>query len=106
MLRGAVSDGGEGGYIGKYLEGKEGALVSGSMYESIKQTGTVDESAENKAYTFDDNTGERVKTGDWDEMYLLVSDDFISNFSGRAAKENNLSTENGQDFLNFFSSCT
>jgi RHS repeat-associated protein len=99
FARGSVSDGDEAGNIGKYLAGKEGALISRSLYESIVKTGSVSGAAESKAYQFDENTGERVKTSDWDEMYLLLSEDFISQYTQRAAKENDLSKENGRDFL-------
>jgi RHS repeat-associated protein len=99
FARGSVSDGDEAGNIGKYLAGKEGALISRSLYESIVKTGSVSGAAESKAYQFDENTGERVKTSDWDEMYLLLSEDFISQYTQRAAMENDLSKENGRDFL-------
>ena len=56
----------------------DGMLVSGDMYDSIVNESAYSSEVWDKAWSFNEETGEYDKTSDWDESHLLINEEGLT----------------------------
>jgi RHS repeat-associated protein len=75
-----------------------GKTLSEGQYNSLLNDGVISEEAYDKAYTFDEKTGDYVKTEDWNNTYILINSDAITDYSDDDVRKGNYNEENARDF--------
>ena len=56
----------------------DGRVVSKGMYDSMISEGDSSSESFDKAWSFNENTGEYDKTSDWDETHILINEDGLT----------------------------
>jgi RHS repeat-associated protein len=75
-----------------------GKTLSESQYNSLVNDGVISDEANNKAYSFDETTGDYLKTDDWNNSYILTNADAITDYAADDVRKGNYNEENARDY--------
>ncbi|OJW31061.1 MAG: hypothetical protein BGO54_07205 [Sphingobacteriales bacterium 46-32] len=75
-----------------------GKTLSESQYNSLLNDGAISDEANSKAYTFDEATGNYVKTEDWNNTYVVINSDAVADYAADDVRKGNYNEENARDF--------